>query len=66
MLKIRVTGLPDDVQAFVKELVLSDIGEAVSVSLPYKQNRKSHLSKYEAIYIDFELNEEVKKNGKIS
>lgn len=66
MLKIRVTGLPEEVQAFVKELVLSDIGEAVSVSLPYKQNRKSDLSKYEAIYIDFELNEEVKKNGKIS
>ena len=55
MLKIRVTGLPEEVEAFVKELVLSDIGEAVSVSLPYKQNRKSHLSKYEATYIDFEL-----------
>ena len=66
MLKIRVTGLPEEVQAFVKELVLSDIGEVASVSLPYKQNRKSHLSKYEVIYIYFELNEEVKKNGKIS
>ena len=62
MLKIRVTGLPDEVQAFIKELTLSGIGEAVNVSLPYKQNRKSHLSKYEATYIDFELNDEVKKN----
>ena len=55
MLKIRVTGLPEEVEAFVKELVLSDIGEVVNVSLPYKQNRKSHLSKYEATYIDFNL-----------
>ena len=55
MLKIRVTGLPEEVEAFVKELVLSDIGEVVNVSLPYKQNRKNHLSKYEATYIDFNL-----------
>lgn len=61
MLKIRVTGLPEEVEAFVKELALSDIGEVLNVSLPYKQNRKNHMSKYEATYVDFKLNEKESK-----
>ena len=58
MIKIRITGTPKEVEKTVMELTLSSSFEVLYVSKPYKQNRKSNMNSYEAVYMDCELKEE--------
>ena len=53
MVKVRITGEPQQVELLQKYLEKFSLTECCYISTPYKQNRKCQYSKNVAVYMDF-------------
>ena len=53
-MKVRITGLPEQVKAFTESIKEFSCLEINYISDEYKQNRKCKTSKYVAVYLDIQ------------
>ena len=53
-MKVRITGLPEQVRAFAESIKEFSGLEINYISDEYKQNRKCKTSKYVAVYLDIQ------------
>ena len=53
-MKVRITGLPEQVKAFTESIKEFSGLEINYISNEYKQNRKCKTSKYVAVYLDIQ------------
>ena len=59
-MKIRITGLPNQVEAMIENLKEYSGTEITYISREYKQNRNYKYSKYVSVYLDVKDFEEEK------